>query len=173
MPVLAETSESLFFKEIAKLMYSIKKWKCPEGIFVNNFTGHEAIINTLSLNSEGVLFSGADNGTLTMWDYKTGLPFQHLKDIPQPGSLDAEAVSQDDTIRQELMDRVYSLLHSTRQVRGLLPVVRTRRLRCTRSRDRKDEGVACRCHASGINVHLVIIMTHSAARATDAHALKG
>jgi hypothetical protein len=27
-----------------------------------------------------------------MWDYKTGLPFQHLKDIPQPGSLDAEAV---------------------------------------------------------------------------------
>ncbi|WOO81407.1 Pre-mRNA-splicing factor PRP46 [Vanrija pseudolonga] len=70
---------------------NIKKWKCPEGIFVNNFVGHEAIINTLSLNQEGVLFSGADNGTLTMWDYATGLPFQHLKDIPQPGSLDAEA----------------------------------------------------------------------------------
>ena len=34
----------------------------------------------------------ADNGTLTLWDYATGLPFQHLKDIPQPGSLDAEAV---------------------------------------------------------------------------------
>jgi len=80
-------------KKRQKLRSSIKKWKCPEGIFVNNFTGHEAIINTLSLNSEGVLFSGADNGTLTMWDYKTGLPFQHLKDIPQPGSLDAEAVS--------------------------------------------------------------------------------
>lgn len=70
---------------------NIKSWKLPEGIFVNNFTGHEAIINTLSVNSEGVLFSGADNGTLTMWDYDTGLPFQHLKDIPQPGSLDAEA----------------------------------------------------------------------------------
>ncbi|ORX37733.1 WD40-repeat-containing domain protein [Kockovaella imperatae] len=70
---------------------NIKKWKCPEGIFVNNFVGHEAIINTLSLNTEGVMFSGADNGTLTMWDYATGLPFQHLKDIPQPGSLDAEA----------------------------------------------------------------------------------
>lgn len=87
-----------------ELTNSIKKWKCPEGIFVHNFTGHEAIINTLSLNSEGVMFSGgecrsheccsniADNGTLTMWDYATGLPFQHLKDIPQPGSLDAEAV---------------------------------------------------------------------------------
>lgn len=37
--------------------------------------------------------SPADNGTLTMWDYATGLPFQHMKDIPQPGSLDAEAVS--------------------------------------------------------------------------------
>jgi pleiotropic regulator 1 len=39
------------------------------------------------------MFSGGDNGTLTMWDYATGLPFQHFKDIPQPGSLDAEAVS--------------------------------------------------------------------------------
>ncbi|EIW71516.1 hypothetical protein TREMEDRAFT_27014 [Tremella mesenterica DSM 1558] len=70
---------------------NIKKWKCPEGTFVHNFSGHEAIINTLSLNQENVLFSGADNGTLTLWDYATGLPFQHLKDIPQPGSLDAEA----------------------------------------------------------------------------------
>lgn len=40
------------------LTSSIKKWKCPEGTFVHNFTGHEAIINTLSLNSEGVMFSG-------------------------------------------------------------------------------------------------------------------
>lgn len=60
---------------------------------MHNFSGHDAIINTLSVNDEGVLFSGGDNGTLTMWDYATGLPFQHLKDIPQPGSLDAEAVS--------------------------------------------------------------------------------
>lgn len=75
------------------LTCSIKKWKCPEGSFVHNFSGHDAIINTLSVNEEGVLFSGGDNGTLTMWDYATGLPFQHLKDIPQPGSLDAEAVS--------------------------------------------------------------------------------
>ena len=32
-----------------------------------------------------------DNGTLTFWDYKTGTPFQHAEDVPQPGSLDAEA----------------------------------------------------------------------------------
>jgi hypothetical protein len=37
---------------------SIKKWKCPEGTFVHNFPGHEAIINTLSVNEDGVLFSG-------------------------------------------------------------------------------------------------------------------
>lgn len=33
----------------------------------------------------------ADNGTLTFWDYGTGIPFQNLDDIPQPGSLEAEA----------------------------------------------------------------------------------
>ena len=41
--------------------HSIKKWKCPEGIFVNNFVGHEAIINTMSLNTEGVMFSGGES----------------------------------------------------------------------------------------------------------------
>jgi len=40
------------------LASSIKKWKCPEGTFVHNFPGHEAIINTLSVNDDGVLFSG-------------------------------------------------------------------------------------------------------------------
>lgn len=37
------------------------------------------------------LISIADNGTLTFWDYATGIPFQHLNDLPQPGSLEAEA----------------------------------------------------------------------------------
>ncbi|GLB42684.1 putative WD domain, G-beta repeat [Lyophyllum shimeji] len=70
---------------------NIKKWKCPEGTFVFNFSGHNAIINTLSVNAEGVFFSGGDNGTLTFWDYDSGTPFQNLEDIPQPGSLEAEA----------------------------------------------------------------------------------
>ncbi|ESK91350.1 pre-mrna-splicing factor prp46 [Moniliophthora roreri MCA 2997] len=70
---------------------NIKKWKCPEGNFVFNFSGHNAIINTLSVNAEGVFFSGGDNGTLTFWDYNTGTPFQNMEDIPQPGSLEAEA----------------------------------------------------------------------------------
>ncbi|KAG8899003.1 pre-mRNA-splicing factor prp46 [Tulasnella sp. 403] len=70
---------------------NIKKWKCPDGVFVHNFSGHDAIINTLSVNEDGVFFSGGDNGSLTFWDYKTGVPFQNMEDIPQPGSLDAEA----------------------------------------------------------------------------------
>lgn len=40
------------------LFRSIKKWKCPEGTFVHNFSGHDAIINTLSVNEDGVMFSG-------------------------------------------------------------------------------------------------------------------
>jgi pleiotropic regulator 1 len=28
---------------------------------------------------------------LTFWDYATGTPFQNMEDIPQPGSLEAEA----------------------------------------------------------------------------------
>jgi WD40 repeat protein len=87
---------------------NIKKWKCPEGAFVFNFSGHNSIINTLSVNAEGVFFSGGtnadilyhlcltfvltgDNGTLTFWDYNTGTPFQNMEDVPQPGSLEAEA----------------------------------------------------------------------------------
>ncbi|KAH9914386.1 WD40 repeat-like protein [Epithele typhae] len=70
---------------------NIKKWKCPEGAFVFNFAGHNAIINTLSVNSEGVFFSGGDNGSLNFWDWDTGTAFQNMDDVPQPGSLEAEA----------------------------------------------------------------------------------
>ncbi|KAK2745282.1 pre-mRNA-splicing factor prp46 [Myotisia sp. PD_48] len=70
---------------------SIKQWKCPEGAFMQNFEGQNAIINTLSVNEDNVLFSGADNGSMSFWDWKTGHRFQSLDTIAQPGSLDAEA----------------------------------------------------------------------------------
>lgn len=41
---------------------NIKVWKCPEGIFLRNVSGHNAIINTVAVNKENVLVSGADNG---------------------------------------------------------------------------------------------------------------
>lgn len=37
---------------------SIKQWKCPEGAFMQNFEGQNAIINTLSVNQNNVFFSG-------------------------------------------------------------------------------------------------------------------
>ncbi|KAI1079395.1 WD40 repeat-like protein [Whalleya microplaca] len=69
---------------------SIKQWKCPEGAFMGNFDGHNAIINSLAVN-EDVLFSGGDNGSMSFWDWKSGHRFQALDSIAQPGSLDAEA----------------------------------------------------------------------------------
>ena len=70
---------------------SIKQWKCPEGAFMQNFEGQNAIINTLSVNEDNVLFSGGDNGSMGFWDWKTGHLYQSLDTIAQPGSLDAES----------------------------------------------------------------------------------
>jgi pleiotropic regulator 1 len=69
----------------------VKQWKCPEGAFMQNFDGHNAIINTLSVNEDNVLFSGGDNGSAAFFDWKTGYKYQSLDSIAQPGSLDAEA----------------------------------------------------------------------------------
>jgi len=70
---------------------TIKQWKCPEGAFMQNFEGHNAIINTLSVNDQNVFFSGGDNGSMSFWDWKSGHRFQALDTTAQPGSLDAES----------------------------------------------------------------------------------
>ncbi|RUO96214.1 pre-mRNA-splicing factor prp46 [Jimgerdemannia flammicorona] len=41
---------------------NIKTWKCPQGNFIQNFEGHQAIVNTLAINSDGVVISGGDWG---------------------------------------------------------------------------------------------------------------
>lgn len=50
----------------------------------------QAIINSLAVNDDGVLVSGADNGSIWFWDYKSGNVFQEQETIAQPGSLDSE-----------------------------------------------------------------------------------
>ena len=45
----------------------------------------------MAANADGVLVSGADNGTMFFWDWKTGYNFQRLQAPVQPGSLDSEA----------------------------------------------------------------------------------
>lgn len=70
---------------------NIKKWQCRDGKFLKNFSGHNSVINTLSINDDGVMVSGGDNGSLRFWDYETGYCFQKTDTVVQPGSLDAEA----------------------------------------------------------------------------------
>lgn len=70
---------------------NIKQWYFPEGKFIQNLPGHNAVINSMVCNSDGVLVSGADNGTINFWDYRSGYRFQEKETIVQPGSLDSEA----------------------------------------------------------------------------------
>ena len=37
---------------------NIKIWKFPDGNFLQNFSGHQAIVNTVAINSDNVLVSG-------------------------------------------------------------------------------------------------------------------
>jgi len=69
---------------------NIKVWKCPQGNFLRNISGHNAIINAMAINQDNVLVSAADNGTMNFWDWKTGYNFQSLTAKVQPGSLDSE-----------------------------------------------------------------------------------
>ena len=70
---------------------NIKQWSLPDGKFVQNFSGHDSIINSLALNKDNVLVSGADNGTLFFWDWRTGYNFQRLASPVQRGSIESEA----------------------------------------------------------------------------------
>ncbi|KAI8882117.1 WD40 repeat-like protein [Backusella circina FSU 941] len=70
---------------------SIKGWKCPEGTFMQSYDRKKAIVNTLSVNQDGVIFSGGDDGSLGFNDWRSGHNFQSMDTTVQPGSLDAEA----------------------------------------------------------------------------------
>nr|CAG4647784.1 EOG090X03RP [Moina brachiata]SVE92927.1 EOG090X03RP [Moina brachiata] len=70
---------------------NIKQWKCPDGKFIQNLSGHNAILNCLAVNADNVLVSGADNGSINFWDFKTGYNFQRTQAPVQPGSMDSEA----------------------------------------------------------------------------------
>lgn len=69
---------------------NIKKWRFPKGSLMKNFSGHNAIVNSLSVNEDDVLVSCADDGSMKFWDWNTGYNFQTLRTAAQPGSLDSE-----------------------------------------------------------------------------------
>ncbi|KNB42821.1 hypothetical protein JH06_4788 [Blastocystis sp. subtype 4] len=70
---------------------NIKKWKCPNAEFLGNISGHNYVLNTISVNRQGLLFAGGDNGMFRFCDWKTGYCFQEERTVVQPGSLDSEA----------------------------------------------------------------------------------
>jgi pleiotropic regulator 1 len=70
---------------------NIKKWRGNDGQFMKNLTGHNAIINAMDINEDGVMFTGGDNGSMHFWDYQSGYCFQKDSTTVQPGSLDGEA----------------------------------------------------------------------------------
>lgn len=71
---------------------NIKQWTLPEGNFVQNLSGHDSIVNCLATSDKhNVLVSGADNGTLFFWDWRTGYNFQRLASPAQRGSIESEA----------------------------------------------------------------------------------
>ncbi|EEY61224.1 pre-mRNA-splicing factor prp46, putative [Phytophthora infestans T30-4] len=69
---------------------NMKKWEAKEGRFLRNFSTHNAIINSISINQDGVMASCGDNGSMRFWDYQTGYCFQSDSTKAQPGSLDSE-----------------------------------------------------------------------------------
>jgi len=69
---------------------NVKVWKFPKGEFMRNMSGHNAIINTTCINQDNVLVTGADNGTMKFWDWKTGYNFYSHNTVAQPGSLASE-----------------------------------------------------------------------------------
>lgn len=37
---------------------NIKQWKLPNGTFLQNLSGHKALVNALAINMDGVVVSG-------------------------------------------------------------------------------------------------------------------
>lgn len=66
---------------------NLKKWHAKDGRFLRNFSGHNAIVNSMAVNQDNVLVSCGDNGSMNFWDYKTGYCFQKHATVAQPGTL--------------------------------------------------------------------------------------
>ena len=85
---------SLFLSHTLFLSLSLSHARSPTQTHtfpLQNLAGHNSVVNSLVCNHDGIMVSGADNGTMSFWDYRTGYEFQKTETIVQPGSLDSEA----------------------------------------------------------------------------------
>jgi pleiotropic regulator 1 len=68
----------------------IRKWHASTAQFLFGMYGHDCTVHSLACNDDGVLFSGADDGTFRFWDVATGHCFQAGREAVQSGSIDSE-----------------------------------------------------------------------------------
>lgn len=70
IPLQKQIKECVYFLFVCRYTFAsgsadnIKQWMFPDGNFIQNLSGHNAIINTLAVNSDGVLVSGGINNYL-------------------------------------------------------------------------------------------------------------
>jgi len=88
--VRAMASHPREFSFVSGSTNSLKKWQTSDGRFIQNFNGHNGVVNSMCCNDDGVLVSCGDDGSMRFWDYQTGYNFQKAETIVQPGSLEAE-----------------------------------------------------------------------------------
>lgn len=62
---------------------NIKQWKFPDGNFIQNLSGHNAIINTLAVNSDGVLVSGGKMRNACSYSFPSTPCYEYMAGGPQ------------------------------------------------------------------------------------------
>lgn len=60
---------------------NIKIWKFPDGNFLQNFSGHQAIVNTVAVNSDNVLVSGGEF-KCCLWAYQEVVGCENHTTVP-------------------------------------------------------------------------------------------
>lgn len=70
---------------------NIKRWKFPDGNFMNNFEHESGTVQSMAINHENVMVSASDSGNLSFWDWRTAHRFFSTETIPQPGSVASES----------------------------------------------------------------------------------
>lgn len=71
---------------------SVRQWRFPDGAYLGSLEHgrDDTIVDTLSVNQDGVLFAGGDDGVMRLYDWGTGKKFQETKGVVVPGSLESE-----------------------------------------------------------------------------------
>lgn len=76
---------------------SIFQWNGAEGKLFRRFNEHNAVINSVSINEDGVMITCGDDGSIKFWDFDSATCFQSDFTSVQEGSLQVERGILDST----------------------------------------------------------------------------